>query len=348
MGVSVPPQRRRGGRLLRIALGMLVVLAAGAILAPIGAKPSKSITGTSRADLLRGTKGPDRILGLGGNDRLFGYGADDHLVGGRGNDVLVGGPGRDRLFGGPGSDRINARDGSRDYVSCGTGRGTVIADAVDTVAGDCGTIPIPPSPPTGNNVVLTDRSWDCVGPVDLDLVKVTLRTTVDSAVSLDRNCTGRIRRLEIETWTGDGIKVQNRGTVARDFVVESGYIKCHDVYPGYHQDGIQVMGGTRITFRNLRIDCLGNSNLFLSRGGGYSSTPTDVVCDGCVLGPNSGQTLFYATSIRSGARGTTVCTGRFRAIRIEAGAEGRIDENNRTLPHNHPSCRNVTGKGSTP
>ena len=156
-------------------------------------------------------------------------------------------------------------------------------------------------------IVREERQFRCRGQVDLDLVQVTLRTTVDDAVSLDANCTGRIGRLEIDTWTGDGIKVQNYGRVAHDLVIESGYIKCHDVFGEYHQDGIQVMGGRSITFRNLRIDCLGNANLFLARGGLGAVTPTDVVCEDCVLGPNTAQTLFYADSIRSGARGTTVC-----------------------------------------
>jgi hypothetical protein len=341
MGVSVPPPRRRGG-LARVAVAAVIVLAAGAVLGQVGAKTTKTITGTPRADLLRGTKNADVIKGLGGNDRLFGYRGADRLEGGAGGDLLVGGAGRDQLRGGAGNDRINARDGQRDFISCGTGRDVVVKDAIDAVARDCPSVPIPP--PTGQTVVLNEQSWSCLGPVNLDLVKVTLRNTVDDAVRLDQNCSGRVRRLEIDTWTGDGVKIQNRGTVAHDLVIESGYVKCHEIYGDYHQDGIQAMGGYRITFRNLRIDCLGNSNLFLSRGGIGASTPTDIVCEGCVLGPNSGQTLFYAPSLRSGARNTTICTGRFRAIRVEPGAEQRVDVNNRTLPRNHPSCANVTGR----
>ncbi len=353
MGDSAPPPRRRGGFArtgfaTRIALGALVVLVAGAVLNQTAAKSTKAINGTPRADLLRGTPGSDVIKGFGGKDRLFGYRGDDRLEGGAGGDLLVGGAGRDQLRGGAGNDRISARDGQRDFISCGTGRDVVIKDAIDTVARDCPAIPVPSPPPTGQSVILTDQSWACTGPVNLDLVRVTLRTKVDDAVRIDQNCTGRVGRLELETWTGDGIKVQNRGTVAHDFVIESGYVKCHDIFGDYHQDGIQAMGGHRITFRGLKIDCLGNSNLFLSRGGAQASTPTDIVCDGCVLGPNSGQTLFYAPSLRSGARNTTICTGRFRAVRIEPGAVERVDVNNRTLPRNHPSCRNVTGKGSTP
>jgi len=199
----------------------------------------------------------------------------------------------------------------------------------------------------GKTRILDNRPFRCTGEVDLDLVRVTMRTAIDDAISLDENCSGRIGRIEVETWTADGIKVQNHGAVAHDLVIESGYVKCHDIAGEYHQDGIHVMGGRAITFRNLRVDCLGNSNLFLAEGGQGAVTPTDVVCEGCFFGPNSGQTLFYADSIRSGARGTTICTGRFRAIRIEPGAEAIVRAENEVLPHDHPSCEDVTGKGAS-
>lgn len=194
--------------------------------------------------------------------------------------------------------------------------------------------------------ILRERAFECTGPVDLDLVRVTMRENVEDAIALDANCTGRIGRIEVDTWTADGIKVQNHGNVAHDLVIESGYVKCHDVFGEYHQDGVHVMGGRAITFRDLRVDCLGNSNFFLAKGGLRASTPTDVICEGCIFGPNAGQTLFWAESIRSGARGTTICTGRFRATRVEEGAEDRVDTQNEVLAHDDPTCADVTGKGA--
>ena len=191
-----------------------------------------------------------------------------------------------------------------------------------------------------------DRAWVCRGPVNLDLVTVTMRNANSDAVVLGSGCTGRIGRVEVQTWTQDGIKVQNYGSVAHDLVIDSGFVKCHDVAGDYHQDGIHVMGGRNITFRNLRVDCLGNANLYLSEGGQEASTPTDVVCESCVFGPNSGQTLYYAVSMRSGARDTTICTGRFRAIRVDPGAESIVRAENTVLPHDDPSCADVTGKGA--
>ena len=212
----------------------------------------------------------------------------------------------------------------------------------------------------GKTRILEEKPFRCTGKVDFDLVRVTMRNAVEDAVSLGQKCTGRIGRLEVETWTADGVKVQNFGEAAHDLVIESGFVKCHDVFGEYHQDGIQVMGGHSITFRGLRVDCLGNSNFFLSKGGQEATTPTDVVCEGCVLGPNSGQTLFYAISLRSGVRDTTICTGRFRAVRVEPGAEEivgfepeaedvpeeGVDAGNQVLPHDDPSCADVTGKSA--
>jgi hypothetical protein len=200
------------------------------------------------------------------------------------------------------------------------------------------------TPRTGE-VILVDRPFRCRGAVDLDLVRVTIRTALEDAIQLDENCTGRIGRIEVETWTADGIVVQNRGAVAHDLVVESGYVKCHALAEGAHQDGVQVMGGRDLTFRDLRVDCLGNANFFVSEGGSHASTPTDVVCEGCVLGPNSSQTLFFADSVRSGARETTICTGRSRAVRVEPGAEAMVEEENTLLLHDDPECADVTGVG---
>jgi hypothetical protein len=335
-----PTFRRLGLAALTAALAVvvvLVVIAAGDDSNP----PSAPSRVTDGPDVIRGTEKSDDLVGLAGADRLYGYDGDDTIDGGAGPDILVGGRGRDVLTGGPGDDRINAQDGERDLIHCGSGQDTIQQDPFDERGPECPRVAKPTS--DDRTVILDDVSWSCTEEVDLELVKVTMRTEVDDAVRIDENCSGRIQRLEVETWTADGVKVQNRGTVAHDLVIESGYVKCHDVYGDYHQDGIQVMGGLRITFRNLAIDCLGNANLFLSEGGGRSSTPTDVVCEACVLGPNSAQTLFYAGSIRSGVRNTLVCTGRFRAIRVEPEAEEIVQEDTRVRPHDDPACADVTG-----
>ena len=62
------------------------------------------------------------------------------------------------------------------------------------------------------------------------------------------------------------------------------------------------MGGPGITLRTLIIDCLGHSNFFVARGGAGATTPTDVVCEGCTLGPGAANAARIGTSLRSGLR----------------------------------------------
>ena len=358
--MTASPKRARIARRVLIVLPLLALAGTlGSATLTAGVSALRPVTGTSKGEVLRGSARDDLIRGYGGNDRLYGYRGADTLLGGAGSDVVVGGLGLDRIYGGPGNDRLNARDGVRDFVYCGAGQDTVIRDTRDALSRDCessNVLPVPgplpppipgpgPIPRPGHSVILSDQAWNCRGSVDLDLVRVTMRSNTQDAIQLDQGCTGRVGRIEVETWTGDGIKIQNRGQVAHDLVIESGFVKCHDVAPGVHQDGVQAMGGTRITFKGLRIDCLRNSNFFLARGGSGASTPTEIVCDGCVFGPNSGQTVFVTTSIRSGARNSTICHGRFEDLRIDGNAESPVNAGNRLLPHNHPSCANVTGKG---
>jgi hypothetical protein len=76
----------------------------------------------------RSPVGPSRLVGSPGADRLAGYAGDDTIVGGRGRDVI---------FGHLGDDVIEARDGERDVIDCGDGRGDLArVDRVDVV-GHC-------------------------------------------------------------------------------------------------------------------------------------------------------------------------------------------------------------------
>ena len=75
---------------------------------------------------------------------------------------------------------------------------------------------------TGNLAVLVNKSWNCNANVNLDLVKVTMWTIDVDSVVFNTGCTGRIGRVEVDTWTGDGVKVTNASTnAAHDLVVES-------------------------------------------------------------------------------------------------------------------------------
>ena len=191
--------------------------------------------------------------------------------------------------------------------------------------------------------MLVDRPFVCNGPVNVGLVRVTMNAGVSGAdaVVLGENCSGRIGRVEVDTWSGDGIKVQNSAPVAHDLVVESGYVRCHSRTAGYHQDGIQAMGGHRLTFRNLSVFCGGvgvNAALFIARGGSGGSTPTDVVFENGRLGPNAAHTILLATSLRSGARGTVICPGRAQEFEIQGSAQSPINSGNTLAPASDSRC----------
>jgi hypothetical protein len=190
-----------------------------------------------------------------------------------------------------------------------------------------------------------NRPWVCSRRVNLDLVKITMRTANSHAIYLRPGCTGRIDRIEVRTWTADGITV-NRGNgrqPAHDLVIGDGYIRCH-AHSGGHQDGIQVMDGRRLTFRSLRIKCGDpdergtNSQFYVS--GNHPFVPRRVLCVRCILGTGAASPLFIDLSVDSGARNTTVCRGDFGyAVRVERAVAVRpVRENLRILGRNHRLC----------
>jgi hypothetical protein len=189
--------------------------------------------------------------------------------------------------------------------------------------------------PLSGSVVLVDRSWSCTGAVDLDLVKVTLRSRSDNGIYLKPGCTGRIDRIEVDTWSLDGLKVWQG---AHDIAIGGGYISCHARAGTTHQDGIQVQGGQRVTFNGLRVDCPESPNaaLFINRGGA-GPAPEDIVCNSCMLLP-ANSTVNIKDSIRSGVRNSTVCTGRTAAIRIQSGAVSPVNSGNTVLSRRDARC----------
>jgi hypothetical protein len=218
---------------------------------------------------------------------------------------------------------------------------------------------------TSNEIRLVDQTFNCSNypqPVDFDLVKVTIKgglPTKKDAVHLSGlgpECTGRIGRLEIDTWAADGVKVHDE---AHDLVVEGGYIRCHAKEGDVHQDGIQAMGGHRVTFRKLEISCATSNNaaMFINAGGGNRSAPEEIICDGCLLREapgHSNQVLTIGNSIRSGARNSTV----FGEIKVGSshagiGPVGHVLQNVKKLaassdPYGPPctnSCRSLADGG---
>ncbi len=200
------------------------------------------------------------------------------------------------------------------------------------------------SPP--QTVEVTNSSWTCsTANVDYDLVRVTISNASNNdAIRLGQNCSGRIGRIEVTTNGADGVKVRNSGTVANNLVIESGFIRCTGAPTGAHQDGIQAMGGTDIRFRHLRIfGGDGNDNVnaqfFVAEGGSGASTPTNVVCEMCQLGPDGSHTaLIGDESVSSGLLYSVACPGDNQDIVIESAATTPVNTGNQVVSAADPIC----------
>ena len=177
------------------------------------------------------------------------------------------------------------------------------------------------------SIVQTDQTWVCRGPVDLDLVSVTMTSAISSrhgadAIHLEPGCTGRIRHLQVVTAAGDAVKAAEG---VHDLAIDGGSVVCTAKLPTMHQDGIQVMGGERITFRALDINCgragesLINSNLFINQAGRSTHPPTDVVCADCFLGGDAAHTANIQNSVRSGVVSSTLCTAKYPKLTLTVG-----------------------------
>jgi Ca2+-binding RTX toxin-like protein len=340
-------------RLFSIALALVLAAAVSATAATAmvaaGGATTADITGTSNADTLVGTSGNDVMRGWKGDDRISGMDGDDVIYGGRGADALDGGSGNDTI-------ESRDEDSAADVVTCGPGTDRVVANASDRVSSDCeqvsgastsGTTTTPAAPttptaptaaaaPSGRSVVLVDQAWTCRTAVDLDLVKVTMRSAGSDAIYLRQGCSGRIGRIEVDTWTADGLKV-NAGTPGpQNLTIGGGYIRCYAQTQG-HQDGIQAMGGRNVTFNGLQIKCGSNPNAQLFINSVNGGNPTNVVCNGCLLGRGAASTLLIKSSSGSGARNSTICKGRYFDVRIE-GAVSPVNTGNTVIPSTDPRC----------
>jgi hypothetical protein len=196
----------------------------------------------------------------------------------------------------------------------------------------------------GQDVVLVDQSFHCTGPVNLGLVKVTIHLGANlDAVHLDSGCTGTIGRIEVDQASGDGIKI---GQGAHDITIGGGYVRCTDHEPLKHQDGLQALGGQRVSVQNFLFDCTtsNNAQMYFNEGNGGHEVPTDITCDGCDIRVDQTSpqlhTLRIYNSARCGARNSTIEAGSLSAVQV-IGAQGYVDCNNTIVggnPGAAPSC----------
>jgi len=208
-------------------------------------------------------------------------------------------------------------------IACALLAAAAVAVAARGTGGDAG--PAPGAAPVPGSIALTNRTWVCDGPVDLASVTVTMTAAGrrgGDAVHLAAGCTGRIGVLTVTEYVADGVKIADG---AHDLTIGGGTIRCLAKTPSVHQDGVQAMGGARITLDGLRISCgrpgasLINSNLFINRGVRSTAPPTDVVCVDCVFGGGAAHTVSIQDSVRSGVVGSSLCTARYPKLTLTIG-----------------------------
>jgi hypothetical protein len=150
-------------------------------------------------------------------------------------------------------------------------------------------------------------------------------------VHIDDGCTGGPLIVHIRTNGADGVKV-HKG--AHDLVVKGG-VRCAGKHGSVHQDGVQAMGGMRITFEGFNVHCPtgNNGGFWVNAGRNKRSIPTDIICDHCDLFERNAALHVGPNSIRSGARNSRLHHGTSRSsppncARIDRSAEAPVSSNN--------------------
>jgi hypothetical protein len=172
-------------------------------------------------------------------------------------------------------------------------------------------------------------SFLCKGPVDTGLVHVM--SPSDVGVELDTGCTGHIGELRVTDAQVDGVKIKNASAnAAHDLVIDKLVVECRTAPAGVHQDGVQVLGGARITIGEATVTGCRTSQVMLKKGGSGKTTPTDVVFGDGFYGPGAAHTFIIGTSVRSGLRDSVACpdtTKRNGAIEV-SGATQPVNQSN--------------------
>jgi hypothetical protein len=181
----------------------------------------------------------------------------------------------------------------------------------------------------------------CDGPVSG--VRV-VGTAADSRalVVLGPGCTGSLSfDIHITSGGGDGVKVQGG---AHDLTIGPSSIVCDPLTnTSFHQDGVQVQGGTNVTFNSLSVVCpfvTGEGAAAFYIDGKDFGGISNVVCDGCNLEHLHYGALFTGPAPGSGVRNSIIHEGALTHSYYEKSGDltGVVDSNN-TLA---PPCDGVT------
>ena len=193
----------------------------------------------------------------------------------------------------------------------------------------------PPAPPPPSGPVV-GVPYTCNGPVHGVRV-VGTGSDPRALVNLAAGCTGTLSfDIHVTSGGGDGVKVQPG---VRDLAIGPSRIVCDRLIDtSFHQDGVQVQGGSNVTFSGLSIVCpyvtgQGAAGFYID-GKDFSGI-SNVVCDGCNLEHLHYGAMFTGPAPGSGVRNSIIhegaLTGGYYAKLGDPA--GSVDSNNTLAPH---------------
>jgi hypothetical protein len=189
-------------------------------------------------------------------------------------------------------------------------------------------VPVPSGPVVG-------VPYTCNGPVQGVRV-VGTGSDARSLVNLAAGCPGTLSfDIHVTSGGGDGVKVQPG---VHDLTIGPSTIVCDRLTDtSFHQDGVQVQGGSNVTFSGLSVVCpyvtgQGAAGFYIDGKdfGGISN----VVCDGCNLEHLHYGAMFTGPAPGSGVRNSIIhqgaLTGGFFAMAGDLA--GALNANNTLAP----------------
>jgi hypothetical protein len=177
--------------------------------------------------------------------------------------------------------------------------------------------------------------YTCNGPVNG--VRV-VGTAADSRalVILGPGCTGTLSfDIHITSGGGDGVKVQGG---AHDLTIGPSRIVCDPLIDtSFHQDGVQVQGGSNVTFNGLSVVCpyvTGEGAAAFYIDGKDFGGISNVVCDGCNLEHLHYGAMFTGPAPGSGVRNSIIHQGALTHgyFALLGDLTGAVNSNNTLAP----------------
>ncbi len=168
----------------------------------------------------------------------------------------------------------------------------------------------PPPAPLVPSGPVVGVPYTCNGPVN-GLRVVGTGSSPRALVNLAAGCTGTLSLdIHVTSGGGDGVKVQPG---VHDLTIGPSRIVCDRlVDTSFHQDGVQVQGGSNVTFSGLSIVCpyvtgQGAAGFYID-GKDFSGI-SNVVCDGCNLSHTHFGAMFTGPAPGSGVRNSIIHQG---------------------------------------